>query len=384
MRMINKAAVVMAIVIMGIGLRSACAWNPVIHYLTAEEVKVGLGKYANLPDYHDNKGAPIFIFAGSLLKLKNTPEFCWSHGVISSNIAPTLITNTRLWLDYQPDNGEPGSVMAELVKNKICTNRFLTLENRTAVAGTINGFRAHNAADRVVHFNFFIQDSQENWVVHHGWKEIYAEYLMLRINAFGNNTDLMFTSTGGNINRGAFATNSLLYPSETLDGIPFLTASDDETKMTAKLMCLAQQVYQKNRQIWNRDLTLGPFGAATVNTIKSDLLNAREEQNVKSGKTYWERDQWGIWTKAGVTVLVGWGGSSAYTNAAGPQLAQRWPGPSSLKGEYEQLLGWYEWSRATHTNGAAQYWDNDQIQFKYDKSVTTINDVVKTDAELLP
>ena len=376
---------VLAVGLSLIGVRPASAWSPIVHYLTVREaqkldpsIPPGLERYANLPDYHDPVNKVFWLRDWNFIE--NSQEFCWSHGLLSSNTSWQAVH-----LDYQPDRGEPGLVMMELVKNKIRPDRFSNSTIRVAVANTINGFRAHNAADNVVHFTFFAQDTVENWLIHHGFKEIYAEYFMLEQKAFSGARTNMFTASGA-INQSAFDT-TLMVKEDTVDGIPFLTAAPDQTKMTAKLMCLAQQVYRKNRQVWQPEYK-ALFEPASVSDIVAQLNKAHDDLNVKDGTPYWNRSNWASWTIPYTKLsLLPRGKDYSYPNVVEGVtniLKAVKSAPDCLSSEYSQLRGWYDWSQATQANGSAQYWDRDAIKARYAEAVSAAKAAIAPNNDLLP
>lgn len=363
----------------------ARGWYVIGHYLSALEasklrsdVPSGIERYANLPDYHDNKQ-----FVWYVVKFINTPQFCWSHGLVSSgSYGGITLTNAN-------DGREPGAVMAELLRSKISTNVFADEGTKLAAKNTINGFLAHNAADAIVHFNFYPQSSTTNWIVHHGFKEIYAEYLLLKEKAFSGDGAAMFDNYGC-VNRLHFAAESLLNTTDTALGIPYLTDSPRETDMTARMMCLSQRVLQKNRGLWREGWAVNStYVADDVARITKDLNKAEALQNyfadwtsegVYVTGTYWQRAPWAVWEPL-ITPTYSYqvsNGSVAVTTYTtnGP--------PANLRMEYQQLCGWYAWSQQTQSPGSAQRWDDAAIKQRYDDSVVAIKNAIRSGEDLNP
>ncbi len=213
------------------------AWGPIAHYIIAKEAaKIknfpeSVADYANLPDYAPSRGWYFFEKFGLLVG----HYFIWSHAVIDRGSERFLIPRVPAY----PDDGRyPGLVMQELLKNKLKSKKLkgsVLLDMQL----TVNGFRAHNAADRVVHFEFFHGGSKENWVEQHDLKEAYAEYLILLKDGYHGNQNMMFDKNGF-INLNTLDTN--LFPEKRI-----------LFKGNAELMHLAQKVFRKNRRVMRRD-----------------------------------------------------------------------------------------------------------------------------------
>jgi len=386
---------VLGLLMCGLSTLTANAWLAIGHYLSAldaveglSDVPPGVEKYANLPDYHDNK--EILLLTEEFFSIANTRQFCWSHGVKSYS------TSANIFLFYGNDDRMPQDVMADLMVSKIHSNRFGNSSLMLAAKNTINGFIAHNEADRIVHFDYFLVGSKPNWIERHGFKEAYAEYLFVKNFGFDNNDLIMFNELGEIAFSDIPSSSKFkIHMPDTNLGIPFLTGVTADTKMSAQLMCLAQQSFAKNRPIWRDTGVSAPldFVADDVATTIACLNKASTDLGLKAGKTYWARPWWAVWrprTESGASIPFydSLADSHTFTNGwdNGAPIIQNTPikEPSTLAGEYNQLCLWYDWSRCTHTSGAATYWDNDDMLDKYRQSKDAIRLALMKNADLEP
>ena len=99
---------------------NAGAWMPIAHYCIAKEaaqttanVPAGVERYAGLPDYHENTDL-IYL----KMRVENTPEFCWSHGVISHDYSGDIT------LTFPNDGRDPEDVLYSLLRYKLASARF--------------------------------------------------------------------------------------------------------------------------------------------------------------------------------------------------------------------------------------------------------------------
>ena len=267
----NKIIIFVIICITFIVQVQLYAWWPIAHYVIAKKVaqKKGLPEsvadYANLPDYVDSS-EPYWVVARRV-----GYYFIWSHGVID-NGNNYLVPKKPSY--PEPDDARyPGIVMRELLKyklkpGKISKKELLDMQN------TVNGFRIHNAADRVVHWDFFLGGTAEKWVVHHGLKEGLADYnILLNYGYGGGDYNKMFTKKGY-INLKNLNTS-------------VIPKSGPGFKGNAKLMHFAQKVYRKNRRVMRRGKKT-VFDVQSVSKIKKCL----KDQNVNWFKKHVWADAW--------------------------------------------------------------------------------------------
>jgi len=195
------------------------AWCPIAHYLIARAAakKKGIHNphyrvehYANLPDYEESKK---WNFAdGDMLGIGKqvTRKFCWSHAVLDVSGTLPFPIGAKLVApgkpSYPDDGRYPGPLMAELLRRVLDLRGIAEgSERHWDLMNTVNGFRAHNAADRQVHFEWFegatrdrsYEDRTEAWVAHHGLKEVWADYHLLEF--YGYASKAITWGVGGNI-----------------------------------------------------------------------------------------------------------------------------------------------------------------------------------------
>jgi hypothetical protein len=127
----------------------------------------GEGGYAWLADVHAS--AAGFVDAGERV----LPGISYEYTVTSVDEA---------------GNESAKGVMKDLITTKLLLPKVAqNSDEHWDLMNTVNGFRAHNAADRIVHFSFFrsaLEDMTskmraEAWVIHHNFKEPWADYILL-------------------------------------------------------------------------------------------------------------------------------------------------------------------------------------------------------------
>jgi hypothetical protein len=311
---------------------NAYAWCPIAHYIIAKFVryekgisypagyKFRLEHYSNLPDYIDSQkfGMGDGASAGKVL----TMAFCWSHGAQDTgNSIVGLFTKADGYLSYNliapdcpiyPDDGRyPGFVMKELITKKlnlptITPNSPLHMK----LIDTTNGFRVHNASDRQVHFGYFLaaQDSltfdqnAEIWVVHHGLKEVWADYVLLHFYGFTDHMPDYSSSPNININCDKFVlfndgiedrNNAFPDSAPVLKGHRFAFADPClGFQGSAPLMHFAQCVYRKNRRSMKADKECDSYEVESVESIKAQIENSDESNHVTQLFT---KAPWATW-----------------------------------------------------------------------------------------
>ena len=195
------------IVFAWMGVRSACAWGEISHMRI--ENAAGVTSLGELPDAWNN-----------MTGLDISKDFCWTHAVQMTGHnfygSPNVPTNR--------DDREPGKIMLYLFKNKLSTPAG-------DAEATAKSFMFHNAADRVVHYSYFLGGTKDNWLVQHKGKEMWADYLIYIVKfggGFNAVTNTLGFKSGGD-------------PTKTLAEIGFRCSGDPKT------IRLSQQIYIKNR-----------------------------------------------------------------------------------------------------------------------------------------
>jgi len=356
------------VVLLGYAFQAG-AWGPICHYLIAKEVAsqmsglpAGIENYANLPDYAENKRFDFDLWP-TYLGLENTTEFCWSHGVISETVHNLGAIDIH---EVCTDGRRPGFVMRELLINKVRAFRYTDPVEKLAAMNTVNGFIAHNSADREVHFDYFSKGTDQLWIVHHGLKETYAEYDRLMRSAFGGNPSLMF-DINGNINRSAFAAGTMLDVQDTVAGIPFIGTTGAEIEATARLMRLGQMVYRKNRRVWHTN-DEDKYKVQDLSEIIAMLNDRKVKQNLLDGVNYWSRYQWATW-KTEIPYspdlpLIDTKDENGYVTEGSV--------PENLQDEYMQLVAWYSWSHNNRASGDPEYWDDGEINIHFNTAIQKV------------
>lgn len=210
----------------------AYAWGPIAHWIIAEETGCD-PKYANLPDAWPSQWGFII-----------SEKFCWSHAVLDKGeYADTVPAKP----EYPRDGRYPEFVMQILAKHKLSApsdDMFKTAE----------GFACHNAADSVVHWEYFEGGTSDNWLEDHLYKELWAEYVILTYVRLNFTSGSIFDfNTGGNVKAEHQFT---------------LSATGN-----AKILQLAQKVYIKNGRYTDYDGTdvLDKDTLTEINTLINDL-----------------------------------------------------------------------------------------------------------------
>lgn len=314
----NKAFAIIALNLLL--CHAASAWGPIAHYIITKEAlgtnNAGVAPYSNLPDAWSSQ-------EGLLAWLDTGIYFRWSHGVIDHGHYNAYIGT--VWLPKiptfpQPDDGRyPGMVMKELIEHKIdnSSGKWGDLENLRLVQ---KGFRAHNAADREVHWGFFLgaaddmttSERKEAWTVHHGLKETWAEYLILE-QQYPTNT-IAFNSDG-----------SIAQPSSCQSlGMPDLNAS---VASMAKLLRTAQGVYRKNRtrhrvSDGDEDYSFTPQSTSKIATLiqnfNTDLLG------------HFNKSHWAAWEAVNINFVSDY----IKSNPDGSTTTVTFETPNTLEAEY--------------------------------------------------
>ncbi len=260
---------------------SAHAWNPVAHYIMAQEL--GLDpNYANLPD-----AWPSYII--SVI----TEKFCWSHSVQDTGYHGVGVPNTPT---YPEDGRWPEYDMRILAKYK--------LKTPSATANkTVEGFAAHNAADQVVHYAFFPGGTTAQWL-EHSRKEFWADYVVFILKM----TTTSFDDDGQIGNSGAvFGANNRVLPN-----LAFRT----DVSGDAQLLRLAQKVYRKNGRKTDADGT-GVLDVDTVAQITAQFTWFNNEYGNTITEQFRLNDEWGSdnsWDEmCGYYQQYGWSWSQCMT-----------------------------------------------------------------------
>ena len=261
------------------GMVSLYGWCEVAHYLIA--LKSGAGDaaaFANLPDAWESQEEIITYFTTGL-------HFRWSHGVVDQGTLNALgPVATVPKIPAYPDDGRyPGKVMLALLDNRLDLSSGYWGDHGTLEL-VCKGFRLHNLADRKVHWEFFrgaeanmdMSERRSAWTVHHGLKETWAEYLLLKHHSPGG--QLVFDAAG------------CVVPPEDCNS---LEISDLEGKLVfvARFLRLAQQVFRKGRT--RHCLKTGEegyqFEVQSVAMIKATLRSFNDRLKGHFGKSHWAR-----------------------------------------------------------------------------------------------
>jgi len=299
------------------------AWGPLAHYIITKEALGASGEvvapYSNLPDAWPSQ-------TGLLAWLDTGIYFRWSHGVIDHGHYNAYLGT--VWLPKiptfpEPDDGRyPGVVMKELLEYKIDNSRgkWGNVEKLRLVQ---KGFRAHNAADKEVHWGFFLgatdamttSERQEAWTVHHGLKETWAEYLILE-RQYPSNT-ISFHSDG-----------SIIPPGSCLSlGLPDLNAN---VSYMAKLLRTAQGAYRKNRtrhrvSEGDEDYGFTPQSASEISTLLQDF-NAEL-------LVHFSKSNWATWEAVNINFVSDY----VKDNGDGTTTTISFDTPNTLEAEYVLL-----------------------------------------------
>lgn len=238
--------------------RPISAWWPIAHYeISRQSLGPEIAKYSQLPDYADS-----WLYLQGLELFDINQYFCWGHGAIDMGdcvdleIAPAA--------PMYPDDGRyPGPVMWKLIQKL----RSGTAEMEKAARGMV----AHNAADRAVHFNFFLGPELYHltphaawiWLQHHRRKERWADYWVFIKNYYDGDPDAAFEAGGGLKVSGT----------PLASGLPLCTANND----IAKIMRLGQLVYRRNGRRFDFTDLLQGLSVQSTQEIKDSLSSTMIE-----------------------------------------------------------------------------------------------------------
>lgn len=362
---LRKITVAVTVLSLLASTTDAFGWGAIAHFLVAKQAGEGKGTdyrnstdkvedYASLPDYVSSREIAWLI----PIVLVTSKEFRWSHAVIDQGTVanvPILTYVPKKPAYADPDDGRwPGKIMAGICKKLDTTG--MTDAKKWELLNTINGFRAHNAADTLVHFEYFDgatearspQERGDAWTIHHGLKEVWADFVLLR-NQY----------TGGVI---TWIDDKNIDPP---------TGMSITLKGNAMLMQLAQKAQRKNR---NHDRIGGLFGnvefqVQTVDKIAEQITKKNDDDLVG----FFNKTRWGTW-KVGVKLI-----RSVYLY---DDATQTWGEvntnePSSLKEEYGRLIdlasGLNAEKEHNHQNGLMTTfgkWETADVETHYNSSVT--------------
>ena len=335
----------------------AFAWDPVAHYFIAKEAAAqkgsapsGVEDYANLPDYEASAAQSGFLW----LTRATTPYFCWSHGVQSNGTTSTdTIVGCPIVPTYPDDGRYPGLVMKDLVVSKLKSLHGRPSNDPLLIdmQNTVNGFRVHNAADRQVHWSFFMgattsmQDPYlrgQAWTVHHGCKEAWADYEVLIQKAFGGNSTAAFTASG-----------SIATTSSIPNGIGF--------RGNAQLMYFAQEAYRKNGYAIDAANTTR-LTPQTVGEIQTALTTG-EAATIRN---WLQQTNWAVWEAVGVKVVCQ--GSFVWMDQNNVPHTISTATPANNQAEYTLLCQLRDWTVQQNFNDW-RTWNQNVLDAKYSASV---------------
>lgn len=268
----HSTLVILALAAVLVPATVAYAWNPVAHYIMAQELNLD-PLYANLPDaWPSHSGTAI------------SEKFCWSHALQDSGyngIVPLVPI-------YPEDGRWPEYDMRILAKYK--------LKNPSPTANkTVEGFAAHNATDKVVHYAYFEGGTSALWLSH-SRKEKWADYVIFAWKKANATFDA----------NGEFVDASVVF-GEDGNVLPALVFRTDVTG-DAVLLRLAQKVYRKNGRKTDADGT-GELDVDTVATITGLFTQYNNDYGETVG-TFLQNDRLGrddSWEEMhGYAVSYGW------------------------------------------------------------------------------
>lgn len=162
-------------------------WGPLAHCAIGENTGTGAG-FNNVPDYWASRSFTSV-----------SEYFCWSHeykvtatsGVFRRSYEPTL--NTVL----QAEDDSPSHYF------NILTAKMEPAHVTATVQSVIRGWRAHNAADRIVHYSFFHAPPAgsdwaailSNWSAHVDDEDAVDLFVYVMI-LYNGHTNLAFNASG--------------------------------------------------------------------------------------------------------------------------------------------------------------------------------------------
>jgi len=295
---------------------SNLGWWGFGHYRVAKEISDTVGgvdpNYAMGPDSlrsHD-------------ILFNITTDFTWSHAVLRSGESGKV----PLVPFYPHDGRYPGSVMYDLVSKKMTPETLASIQGLNSweqdPLETAKGFIVHNAADSIVHWEYFLGGVAPvdcpsfltyMWAVNHAEKEEWASYVILvsKDARTNNGTGVpveLFRDPGLDNVMGNFD-DTFASLTEDLNGNDVLDAGEDQNgngllddyiddvfgpeepdgerhlrsyllsmhqidyRTNASLMRLAMKVHRKNRR---KTDTSGP-SAFTVSGLESIVDSFQEE-----------------------------------------------------------------------------------------------------------
>lgn len=167
----HACVVLCGVVISTMVVQPAYAWWPIAHYeITKEAVGTDIATYAQLPDYVNSW--QWFQWEGYDYEWFDiTFGFCWSHGVqdAGETVPMPPIPGVAVKPTYpDPEDGRyPSPAMWELAQRKL---KDLPPSIEAEMLKVAKGFRAHNAADRLVHFTYFGGPETGDSIPSAGWK----------------------------------------------------------------------------------------------------------------------------------------------------------------------------------------------------------------------
>ena len=407
-------------------MKYAFGWCPIAHYLIAREAAKQKGirdkdhpleHYANLPDYEPSKELSVVQGVGQ----KVTDYFCWSHGVIDKGLHRTsLIIVLPKVPEYADDGRYPGPVMKSLITEKLDLRGIAFKGDRHwDLMNTVNGFRVHNAADRVVHFEFFkgaeedyLMDDdlkKEAWIIHHGLKEVYADYLLLEEygydiedalsnpNSYKIEYKLSFldpTPPGAPTSYNVWVDKEENIQStiEMHESHPYVEHIKTENfnllntnaeafilwgdtgvkslgfKGNAALMNLAQKISRKNRRNLHASGNPEYVNVQTIEEINEILRTSDEAKHVLD---LFSLHHWATWEHPVVPDLTD---LEYVIDDDGTKVRMDNPTPLGHRAEYEHLLEVATFLKERRDNSINHYpvwteWHDEYIFDKYDKSV---------------
>lgn len=192
---------------------TAQAWGPLAHIGAHQPTS----RHSNLPDIWVSNKWPENAGVG----LEVSPFFAWSHACQRAGVhteSVFIVPNTPTAYGQPAGVSKPEEVMWQLI-GKLW---YTTAVDKYLMKETAKGFASHNAADGVVHFEYFLGGSIGNWIVHHAQKEEWAEFLLFQ--ALGG--------TWQGLWRTPTAPPSMIF----------------ECTGNARIIHLAQKAFRKNRQ----------------------------------------------------------------------------------------------------------------------------------------
>ncbi|MBD3183491.1 hypothetical protein GF312_14445 [Candidatus Poribacteria bacterium] len=439
----KRLRVAVLLVVICMMLTEAFGWCPIAHYLIAREAATQKGirdkdhpleHYANLPDYEPSKELSVVQGVGQ----KVTDYFCWSHGVIDKGLHRTsLIIVLPKVPEYADDGRYPGPVMKSLITEKLDLRGIAFKGDRHwDLMNTVNGFRVHNAADRVVHFEFFkgaeedyLMDDylkKEAWIIHHGLKEVYADYLLLR--DYGYKKDNTGTDPLLRPENYLDAGHKLTFSDSTPPGYPshysvwvdkeediqrtienhesnpyvshiktehvrllntnadaFILWGDTGVKSlgfkgNAALMNLAQKISRKNRRNLHAWGNPEYVNVQTIEEINEILETSDEAKHVLD---LFSLHHWATWEHPVVTDLT----DIEYEDTNGNTIRMDNPTPMGHKAEYERLLDVYTFlrDRRKYSKDHCPVWTEwkvEEIDLRYKDAIKTAKEWIYVPEEL--